>query len=57
MIAASVADTGKEETQEVIPKIIQVIHAASIKLVLKIIKYYEVTARRTLTIFREQHYC
>jgi hypothetical protein len=30
MIAAAIADTGKEETHEVIPQVIQVIHAAGI---------------------------
>lgn len=42
MIATSVANAGKEETQEVIPHIVQVIHAAGIKLILKIMKYNEV---------------
>jgi hypothetical protein len=30
MVATSIANTRKEETQEVIPQIIQVIHAAGI---------------------------
>jgi len=42
MIAASVANAWKKETQEVIPKIIQITHAASIKLILKIMKYNKV---------------
>jgi hypothetical protein len=32
MVAASIANTGKKETQEVIPQIIERIHAASIKI-------------------------